>query len=124
MQEMEETGVHSPGWEDPLEEGMATHSSILAWRIPWTREPGGCGPWGHTESDRIEGVNTRMHADGGQHSASLWLPRGALVRISGRLVFKVSHETCRAISVTHTEATCKITLKTNAAILKLPALKG
>ena len=30
-----------PGWEDPLEEGMATHSSILAWRIPWTEEPDG-----------------------------------------------------------------------------------
>ena len=30
-----------PGWEDPLEEGMATHSGILAWRIPWTEEPGG-----------------------------------------------------------------------------------
>ena len=30
-----------PGWEDPLEMGMATHSSILAWRIPWTEEPGG-----------------------------------------------------------------------------------
>ena len=30
-----------PGWEDPLEEGMATHSSVLAWRIPWTEEPGG-----------------------------------------------------------------------------------
>ena len=29
------------GWEDPLEEGMATHSSILAWRFPWTEEPGG-----------------------------------------------------------------------------------
>ena len=29
------------GWEDPLEEGLATHSSILAWRIPWTEEPGG-----------------------------------------------------------------------------------
>ena len=32
--------VQSLGWEDPLEEGMATHSSILAWRIPWTEEPG------------------------------------------------------------------------------------
>jgi len=38
---MWETGVRSLGWEDPLEEGMATHSSILAWRIPWTEEPGG-----------------------------------------------------------------------------------
>ena len=38
---MWETWVHSLGWEDPLEEGMATHSSILAWRTPWTEEPGG-----------------------------------------------------------------------------------
>ena len=30
-----------PGWEDPLEEGTATHSAVLAWRIPWTEEPGG-----------------------------------------------------------------------------------
>ena len=36
-----ETWVRSLGWEDPLEKGMATHSSILAWRIPWTEEPGG-----------------------------------------------------------------------------------
>ena len=39
--EMQETGVQSLGQEDPLEEEMATHSSILAWRIPWTEEPGG-----------------------------------------------------------------------------------
>ena len=38
---MQETWVRSLSWEDPLEEGMATHSSILAWRIPWTEEPGG-----------------------------------------------------------------------------------
>ena len=36
-----ETWVPSLGWEDPLEEGMATHSGILAWEIPWTEEPGG-----------------------------------------------------------------------------------
>ena len=36
----QETWVQSLGWEDPLEEGMATHSSILAWIIPWTEEPG------------------------------------------------------------------------------------
>ena len=41
MQEMEEIWVRSPGREDPLEEGAATHSSILAWRIPWTEELGG-----------------------------------------------------------------------------------
>ena len=38
---MQETWVWSLGWEDPLKKGMATHSSILAWRIPWTGEPGG-----------------------------------------------------------------------------------
>ena len=38
---MWETWVQFLGWEDPLEEGMATHSSILAWRIPWTEEPSG-----------------------------------------------------------------------------------
>ena len=36
-----ETWVRSLGWEDPVEESMATHPSILAWRIPWTEEPGG-----------------------------------------------------------------------------------
>ena len=41
MQEMQEMWVRSLGWEDPLEEGMATHSSIPAQRIPWTEEPGG-----------------------------------------------------------------------------------
>ena len=40
-QETQETGVRARGREDPMEEGMATHSSILAWRIPWTDEPGG-----------------------------------------------------------------------------------
>ena len=38
---MQDTWVWSLGWEDPLEEGKATYSSILAWEIPWTEEPGG-----------------------------------------------------------------------------------
>ena len=38
---MQETWVQSLGWEDPVEKIMATHSNILAWRIPWTEEPGG-----------------------------------------------------------------------------------
>ena len=41
---MQETGVWLLGWEDPLEEETATHSSILAWRIPWTKKPGGLQP--------------------------------------------------------------------------------
>ena len=43
-----------PGSEDPLGEGMATHSSILAWRIPCQRNPVGYNPWGHKESDKTE----------------------------------------------------------------------
>ena len=51
----QETWVQSLGWEDPLEKGMATHCSILAWRIPWTEEPGRLySLWGHKESDRTE----------------------------------------------------------------------
>ena len=46
---MQETLVQSLGWEDPLEKGKATHSSILAWRIPWT-----VYPWGGKESDTTE----------------------------------------------------------------------
>ena len=45
------------GWEDPLEKEMATHSSILAWRIPWTEELGGLQSMGHKELDTTE----RLH---------------------------------------------------------------
>ena len=52
---MQETWVQSLGGEDPLEEEMAVHSSILAWRIPWTEEPGGLySPWGRKESHATE----------------------------------------------------------------------
>ena len=51
---MKETQVQYLGREDPLEKGTATHFSILAWRIPWTEEPGGLPSWGHKESDTTE----------------------------------------------------------------------
>ena len=51
MQEMQVQSLHQ---ENPLGEEMATHSSILVWRIPWTEETGGCSPWGHKESDTTE----------------------------------------------------------------------
>ena len=50
---MQETWVHSLGWEDPLEKGMATHSSVLAWRIPWTEEPGGLQYMGSQSQTRL-----------------------------------------------------------------------
>ena len=52
---MRETWVRSLGLEDPLEKGMAAYFGILAWRIPWTEEPGGlCSPWGRKESNTTE----------------------------------------------------------------------
>ena len=51
---MQETQFQSLDWEDPLEEGIATHSSILAWRIPWTKEPGRVQSRGHKELDMTE----------------------------------------------------------------------
>ena len=60
---MKQKPVRSLGWEDPLEEEMATHSSILAWRIPWTESLVGNSPWGHKESDMIEVTqHARMQA--------------------------------------------------------------
>ena len=54
MQEAQEAQVPSLVQEDPLEKEMATHSNILASRIPWTEEPGGCSPRGRKESDTTE----------------------------------------------------------------------
>ena len=53
--------VPSLGWEDPPQEEMATHSNILAWRVPWTEEPGGLQPMGVTkELDMTELLNSRV----------------------------------------------------------------
>ena len=58
---VQENWVQSLGREDPLEEGMATHSSILAWRIPWTEEPGRLySPWGCKELDMTERLTLNM----------------------------------------------------------------
>ena len=51
---MWKTRVRSLGWEDPLKKEMATHSSILAWKIPWTEEPGRLHSWVCKESDTTE----------------------------------------------------------------------
>ena len=51
---VQETWVRSLGWEDPLEKGMATHSSILAWRLPWTKDPGRLQSKGSQRVDTTE----------------------------------------------------------------------
>ena len=58
---VQETQVQSLGQEVPLEKGMATHSSILAWRIPWTEEPGGVHPC-CKESDTTEQLNSKYNS--------------------------------------------------------------
>ena len=61
MQEVLEKWVRFLGQEDALEKEMATHSSILAWRIPWTEEPGGLQSMGSKESDTTERPSTAQH---------------------------------------------------------------
>ena len=53
---MQEAWFRSLGREDRLEKGLATHASVLTWKIPWTEKPEGYSPWGHKESDTTERV--------------------------------------------------------------------
>ena len=66
MQGVQEALIRSLGGEDPLEKEMAAPSSILAWRVPGTEEPGGCSPQGRRESDVTErlGVRACQHTAG------------------------------------------------------------
>ena len=68
----QEPQVRSLSWEDPLEEGIVTHSSILAWRIPRTEEPGGLSPWGHEESDMTEMTWRAGRSCGGLATSKSW----------------------------------------------------
>ena len=79
---MQETRVLSSGWEDPLEKGMATHSSILAWRIPWTEEPGGLWSRGYKELDMTE----QLRHTSGLDRHGLGVRRAKLFRLCYRQV--------------------------------------
>ena len=59
---MRETWVQSLGWQDPLEREMATHSSILAWRIPWTEEPSGFMGSQRVRYDRVTSLSLSLQA--------------------------------------------------------------
>jgi len=61
LPEMQETWLRFLGWKDPLEKEMATHSSIRAWRIPWTEETGRLQSVGSQESDTTERLSTHTH---------------------------------------------------------------
>ena len=61
LPEIQETWVRSLGREDALEKEMATHSGILAWKIPWTEEPGSHSPLGHKELGTTERLHFHFH---------------------------------------------------------------
>ena len=92
---MQETRVQPLGQEDALKKGMATHSSILAWRIPWTEEPGSNNPWGHKELDMTERFNevTSLFKFGYEHFFNLFGP-----------ILKLIQYTTIQWSISHTEA--------------------
>ena len=69
MEKEQETRVRSLCWEDLLEKEMATPSSVLAWEIPWTEEPGGLQSTGSHESDTAERLNNKIPSN------SLWVER-------------------------------------------------
>ena len=99
-QEMQETQVQSLGLEDPLEEGMATHSSVLAWRIPRTEETAGCSPWGCKGSDVTEQLSThastlRWGKTAGV-GALLFLHRGVRVGLFNTVKFEQRPEGSQA----------------------------
>ena len=76
MQEMLETQIRRLNQEDPLAEGMAPHSSILAWRIPWTEEPGGLQSEGFEESDTTEATeytHAHTHIQQGNYTMISWV---------------------------------------------------
>ena len=88
MQEMQETRVQSLSQEDPLEKEMSIHSSILAWRIPWTEEPGGLQSMG---LQRVGHDWVTEHT----HSIAICLPKAVPVQI-------IVYETpCEALTVLH-----------------------
>ena len=60
--------VWSLGWEDPLEKGMATHSSILSWEVPWTEKPGGIQSVGSQSNTQLKWLSTSVRLSGSTHS--------------------------------------------------------
>ena len=70
MLETEERHIWSPGWKGPLEEEMATHSSILAWKVPWTEELVGYSPWGLRALDTTKRARARAYTHTHTHTCT------------------------------------------------------
>ena len=108
---MRETWVQSLGQEDPLEKEMATHSSNLAWRIPWMEEPGGL------QSMRLQELDTteRLHF----HFSSLrfLLTLSPFLCSSCALIFHVSHETILTIFLTTSSTLITLGLQFSCSVM-------
>ena len=107
---MQETRVQSLGWDDPLEKGLATLSSILAWRIPWTEEPGGLQSMGsqrvgHTEQLSLSHTHTHTHT----HFLEVKCSLGLILSVGARWLI-VSGQTSPSISPGSLEG---VTVSTN-----------
>ena len=89
MQEIQETRVQSLGWEESLEEEMAIHSRIVAWKIPWTGKLAGCSLWGHKESDMTEHTHT-----GTFHHLDATILISAIIRLPPALLVNTFKLTC------------------------------
>ena len=126
MQEMQEMQVRSLGSEDPLEEEMATHSSILAWRIPWTEETGGL--WsiglqrvGHNWSDLVS-MHIRVGGVG-----RVWL--GSPISSSQELSLKklsdvVKNSTCEVSKFMDEKISSKFQSPWSALLSRRPLIQG
>ena len=104
---MQETRVRSLVWEDPLEKGTATHSSILAWRIPWTEELGGLHSMVLQSWTRLSNFHFTFNDDK-LHDESLEKSRVKLSEIGGSLV---SQRTCMGLATP-----CHLTLDQKALL--------
>ena len=87
---VQETWLRSLGWEDPLERGMATHSSILAWRIPWTEKPGGLQSMGSQRVGHGWATNTHSHT----HINSIYVS----IPISQFHIYVLIYDICFSLS--------------------------
>ena len=89
---MQETWVRSLGWEDALEKGMATHSSILAWRIPWTEEPGGLQSMGLHRVRHDSKTNTGVSHVTALEQCGYWLLVFHLVSVASGVPLRSGEE--------------------------------
>ena len=93
---MQEMKVQSLGWEDPLEKEMATCSSVLAWKIPRTEEPGGLQPVGRKEPETTEWLSTHVHV---VYAVGSWSTSGSHVWEYLSLSIRIAIHTARRLSV-------------------------